>query len=145
MAIVSIDTYKAPVAEAAVKAGADVVNDVSGFQWDPDMAKTLAKLGCGTVLMHTRGLPDEWSSLPAVADMVLLIKRELRARADAALLAGLKRDRLVLDPGLGVGKRCGGLSVAAGFGSFSGTALSAAAGVSRKAFLGGESLAQNGG
>jgi dihydropteroate synthase len=103
--IVSIDTYKAKVARAAVAAGAEIVNDVSGFQWDRDMAKTLAKLDCGAVLMHTRGFPDDWSSLPPVADLVLLVKRELRERADAALLAGMKRDRLVLDPGFGFGKR----------------------------------------
>src|SRR5579863_3456711 len=86
-AIVSIDTYKTKVAEAAVEAGAEIVNDVSGFQWDREMAKTLAKLGCGAVLMHTRGFPDDWAALPPVADVVLLVKRELRACADAALLA----------------------------------------------------------
>jgi dihydropteroate synthase len=104
-AIVSVDTYKAKVAAAAVEAGAEIVNDVSGFQWDPDMAKTLAKLGCGAVLMHIRGFPDDWASLPVVPDLVLLVKRELKQRADAALLAGIKRDRLVLDPGFGFGKR----------------------------------------
>ena len=104
-AIVSIDTYKAKVAEAAVEAGAEIVNDVSGFQWDPEMAKTLAKLGCGAVLMHIRGFPDDWASLPPVPDLVLLVRRELKQRADAALLAGIKRDRLVLDPGFGFGKR----------------------------------------
>jgi dihydropteroate synthase len=104
-AIVSVDTYKAKVAEAAVEAGAEIVNDVSGFQWDPDMAKILAQLGCGAVLMHTRGFPDDWASLPPVADLVLLVKRELKQRADAALMAGMKRDRMVLDPGFGFGKR----------------------------------------
>ena len=104
-AIISVDTYKAKVAQAAVEAGAEIVNDVSGFQWDPDMAKTLAKLGCGAVLMHTRGFPDDWGSLAAVPDLVLLVKRELKQRADAALMAGVKRDRLVLDPGFGFGKR----------------------------------------
>lgn len=104
-AIVSVDTYKAKVAEAAVEAGAEIVNDVSGFQWDPEMAETLGKLGCGAVLMHMRGFPDDWASLPTVPDLVLLVKRELKQRADAALLAGIKRDQLVLDPGFGFGKR----------------------------------------
>src|SRR5216684_623847 len=90
-AIISVDTYKAKVAQAAVEGGAEIVNDVSGFQWNRDMAKTLAKLGCGAVLMHTRGFPDDWGSLPPVADVVLLVKRELRERADAALLAGMSR------------------------------------------------------
>ena len=105
LAIVSADTYKAKVAQAAVKEGAEIVNDVSGMLWDPEMAKTLATLGCGMVLMHTRGRPDEWASLPKVADIVVMVKRELRARADAALLAKIKRDHIVLDPGFGFGKR----------------------------------------
>jgi dihydropteroate synthase len=143
-AIVSIDTYKAKVARAAVEAGAEIVNDVSGFQWDPDMAKTLAMLGCGAVLMHTRGFPDDWSSLPAVADMVLLVKRELRARADAALLAGMKRDRLVLDPGFGFGKRFEeNYPLLRRFREFQELQYPLLAGVSRKSFIG-RALAQDG-
>src|SRR5262252_2242571 len=56
-AVVSVDTYKSRVAQAAVEAGADIINDVSGLQWDPKMAKTLAGLDCGVVLMHARGKP----------------------------------------------------------------------------------------
>ena len=104
-AVVSVDTYKATVAGAAVKAGAEIVNDVSGFLWDAQMAKTVAGLACGAILMHARGRPDEWQALPSVPDMVVLVKRELRARADAAVMAGIKRDRIVVDPGFGFGKR----------------------------------------
>src|SRR5579863_4335398 len=136
-AIVSVDTYKAKVAEAAVEAGAEIVNDVSGFQWDPDMAKTLAKLGCGAVLMHTRGFPDDWSSLPPVADLVLLVKRELKQRADAALFAGVKRDRLALDPGFGFGKRFEeNYPMLRRFREFQELHYPLLAGVSRKSFLG---------
>lgn len=103
-AIVSVDTYKAGVARAAVEAGAEVVNDISGFRWDPKMVKTLAELKVGAVLMHTRGRPEEWRSLPPIGDPVLLVKRELKQWAEAAVLAGVKRDRLVLDPGFGFGK-----------------------------------------
>jgi dihydropteroate synthase len=103
-ALVSVDTYKSVVARRAVEAGAEIVNDVSGFQWDPKMAKTLAGLKCGAVLMHVRGRPHEWSTLPAVADMVTLVKRDLRERTEAALLAGVKRERMVIDPGFGFGK-----------------------------------------
>ena len=142
--IVSVDTYKASVAQAAIEAGAEIVNDVSGFQWDPDMAKTLATLGCGAVLMHTRGFPDEWGSLPPVPDMVVLIKRELRARADAALLAGIKRDRLVLDPGFGFGKRLEeNFPLLRRFREFQELHYPLLAGVSRKSFLG-RALSQNG-
>src|SRR5215813_1901789 len=103
-AIVSVDTYKAGVARAAVKAGAEIVNDVSGFRWDRLMTKTLAELRCGSVMMHMRGRPEEWRNLPQVADMVLLIKRELSDWTQAAIRHGVKRDTLVLDPGLGFGK-----------------------------------------
>jgi len=103
-AIISVDTYKASVARAAVEEGAEIVNDVSGARWDPKMAKTLAELKVAAVLMHTRGRPEEWRSLPPIGDPVLLVKRELRQWAEAATLAGIKRDRLALDPGFGFGK-----------------------------------------
>jgi len=102
--VISVDTYKAAVARAAVEAGAEIVNDVSGFRWDSRMAKTLTELKCGAVLMHMRGRPEEWRTLPPVADIVTLVKRGLRERADAAIMAGVKRDRIVLDPGFGFGK-----------------------------------------
>jgi dihydropteroate synthase len=103
-AVISVDTYKASVAGAAVEAGAEIVNDVSGFRWDARMLKTLAELKCGAALMHMRGRPEEWRSLPPVSDIVVLVKRELRAWADAAQIAGVKRERIVLDPGFGFGK-----------------------------------------
>ncbi len=104
-AVISVDTYKANVARAAVELGAEIVNDVSGFRWDPKMAKTLAELKVGTVLMHSRGRPEEWRSLPPIGDPVLTVKRDLRQQIEAATLAGIKRDRFVLDPGFGFGKR----------------------------------------
>jgi dihydropteroate synthase len=103
-AIISVDTYKANVARAAVVAGAEIINDVSGFRWDPMMIKTLAELKCGAVLMHTRGRPEEWRKLPDVPDVVLLVKRELSEFSQEAVRLGIKRDALVLDPGLGFGK-----------------------------------------
>jgi dihydropteroate synthase len=103
-ALISIDTYKAGVARAAVEAGAAIVNDVSGFRWDPQMVKTLAKLNCGAVLMHMRGRPEEWRNLKPLADPVLLVKRELSDWTQEVVRLGIKRDRIVLDPGLGFGK-----------------------------------------
>lgn len=102
--VISIDTYKAAVARAAVEAGAEIVNDVSAFRWDPRMAKTVAELKCGAVLMHMRGRPEEWRKLTPVADIVVLAKRELRDWADAATMAGVKRERIAVDPGFGFGK-----------------------------------------
>lgn len=103
-AVLSVDTYKAAVARAAVDAGAEVVNDVSAFRWDRKMAPTVADLKCGAVLMHMRGRPDEWRNLPPAADIVVLVKRELREWADSAMMAGVKREKVVLDPGFGFGK-----------------------------------------
>jgi dihydropteroate synthase len=103
-AVISVDTYKASVARAATEAGAEIVNDVSGLRWDAQMAKTVAEIKCGVVLMHMRGRPEEWRSLPPASDVVLLVKRELRGRAEAALLAGVRREKIVLDPGFGFGK-----------------------------------------
>ena len=143
-AVVSVDTYKASVARAAVELGAEVVNDVSGFRWDPKMAKTLAELKVGAVLMHTRGRPDEWRSLPPIGDPVLLVKRELRQWAEAATLAGIKRDRLVLDPGFGFGKRFEeNYPLLAHFAELQQVGFPLLAGVSRKSFIG-RTLARDG-
>jgi dihydropteroate synthase len=136
-AVVSVDTSKASVARAAVDLGAEVVNDVSGFRWDPKMAKTLAELKVGAVLMHTRGRPEEWRTLPPIGDPVLLVKRELRQWAETAALAGIKRDRLVLDPGFGFGKSFEeNYPLLAHFAELQQMGFPLLAGVSRKSFIG---------
>lgn len=106
-AIVSVDTYKAATARAAVMAGAEIVNDVSGFSWDAAMAETCAELQCGAVLMHTRGTPGEWrTQAPLGREGVLpAVRDELTESLRAALKAGISLDRIVLDPGYGFGKR----------------------------------------
>jgi dihydropteroate synthase len=143
-AVVSIDTYKASVARAAVEFGAEVVNDVSGFRWDPKMAKTLAELKVGAVLMHTRGRPEEWRSLPPIGDPVLIVKRDLLQWAERATLAGIKRDRLVLDPGFGFGKRFEeNYPLLAHFNELQKMGFPLLAGVSRKSFIG-RTLARDG-
>jgi dihydropteroate synthase len=136
-AVVSVDTYKASVARAAVELGAEVVNDVSGFRWDPKMTKTLAALKVGAVLMHTRGRPEEWRSLPPIGDPVLMVKRDLRQWAESATLAGVKRDHLVLDPGFGFGKRLEeNYPLLAHFAELQQMGFPLLAGVSRKSFIG---------
>jgi len=138
-AVVSVDTYKASVARAAVELGAEVVNDVSGFRWDPDskMAKTVAELKVGAVLMHTRGRPEQWRSLPPIGDPVLMVKRELLQWAESATLAGIKRDHLVLDPGFGFGKRFEeNYPLLAHFAELQKMGFPLLAGVSRKSFIG---------
>lgn len=143
-AIISVDTYKASVARAAVEAGADIVNDISGFRWDPKMAKTLAELKVGAVLMHTRGRPEEWRSLPPIGDPVLVVKRDLRQWAEMAILAGIKRDHLALDPGFGFGKRYEeNYPLLAHFAELQQVGYPLVAGTSRKSFIG-RTLAHDG-
>ncbi len=143
-AIVSVDTYKAGVARAAVKAGAEIVNDVSGFLWDPQMRKTLAELKCGAILMHMRGRPQEWKTLPPLSEVVTVVKRELRERSDTAVIAGMKRERIVIDPGFGFGKsREENYPLLRRLEEFHELRFPLLVGVSRKSFIG-RALARNG-
>jgi dihydropteroate synthase len=135
--VISIDTYKASVARRAVEAGAEIVNDVSAFRWDPAMAKAVAELKCGAVVMHMRGRPEEWRTLDPVSDIVVLVKRELREWSDKAMLAGVKRERLVLDPGFGFGKNFDqNYPLLRRFDEFHQLRYPLLAGVSRKSFVG---------
>lgn len=142
--IISVDTYKAAVARAAFDAGAEIVNDVSGFRWDAHMKKTLAELKCGAVLMHSRGRPEEWAKLKPVPDVVTLVKRELREWADAAQISGMKRDHIMLDPGFGFGKRLEeNYPLLKRFDEFHQLRYPLMVGVSRKSFIG-RAIARNG-
>jgi dihydropteroate synthase len=143
-AVISVDTYKASVARAAAGAGAEIVNDISGLRWDAQMARTLAEIKCGAVLMHTRGRPEEWRTLPSPGDIFLLIKRELREWAEAAVLAGVRRERIALDPGFGFGKNFEqNYPLLARFQDFQSLGFPLVAGTSRKSFLG-RALAKDG-
>jgi len=136
-AVLSVDTYKATVARAAVDAGAEVVNDVSALRWDPLMAQTIADLKCAAVLMHMRGRPEEWRCLPPAGDIVLLVKRELKEWAEKAVLAGVRRERIVLDPGFGFGKNFReNYPLMARFSEFESVGFPLLAGTSRKSFIG---------
>jgi len=138
-AILSIDTYKAETAEAALRAGALIVNDVSGLLWEPAMAAICAAAGCGLVVMHTRGRPGEWRDLPRLAPAVLTaaVKSGLSTQVEAALAAGIRRDHLVIDPGFGFGKiGHENYALLAGLGGLLGLGQPLLAGVSRKSFVG---------
>jgi dihydropteroate synthase len=142
--VISIDTYKAEVARAAFAVGAEIVNDVSGLRWDPAMGKTIAELKCGAILMHMRGRPEEWKSLPPPGDVVLLVKRELRDRVEAAVLAGVRRERIAVDPGFGFGKSFDqNYPLLGRFQELQSLGLPLVAGTSRKSFLG-RTLAKGG-
>jgi dihydropteroate synthase len=136
-AVISVDTYKAVVARAAVGAGAEIVNDVSGFRWDPQMLRTLMDLRCGAVLMHMRGRPEEWRTLPPPADVVGLVKRELTELVQNVVAQGVRRERIVLDPGFGFGKSFDqNYPVIAHFHAFQEIGFPLLAGTSRKSFIG---------
>jgi dihydropteroate synthase len=106
-AIVSVDTYKAATARAALAAGAEIVNDVSGLRWDPEMGDVCAEFKSGVVLMHTRGRPEEWRDQPQLVpdELLAAVRSALAASLAAAAQAGIAVESIVLDPGYGFGKR----------------------------------------
>lgn len=101
---ISIDTMKAEVALRALGAGADIINDVSAFEADPAMAGIAAENGAGVVLMHMKGSPKTMQDRPDYADVVAEVGAYLRGRLDFAEQHGVRRDRMVVDPGIGFGK-----------------------------------------
>jgi dihydropteroate synthase len=103
--VVSVDTTRAAVAAAALEAGAAIVNDVSGGLADPEMPAVVADAGCPWVLMHWRGHSRDMYALASYDDPVAEVRRELDERVCTALAAGVRPDRLVLDPGIGFAKR----------------------------------------
>jgi dihydropteroate synthase len=102
---VSIDTYKAGVAVAALSAGASIVNDISGLGYDRKLADVVAGSGAAVVLMHTRGRSRQMYREAAYIDLVAEVAAELRQAMDRAIAAGITADRVILDPGLGFAKR----------------------------------------
>jgi dihydropteroate synthase len=138
-ALLSIDTYRARTAGAAMAAGAEIVNDVSGLLWDDAMAAACAGLQCGVILMHARGRPADWKSLPRLApeEVVPLVKSELEQRRDAALAAGISAEHIVLDPGFGFGKiHNANYPLLRGIPQIAALGQPVLAGISRKSFLG---------
>lgn len=101
---ISIDTMKAGVARAAMDAGADIINDISGLQHDPAMARTAAETGAGLVLMHMRGTPRTMQEQPQYRDVTAEVAASLRNYYDEATAAGVKPESISLDPGIGFGK-----------------------------------------
>ena len=102
---ISVDTYKADVAERALELGAEIINDPSGLTWDPQIGKTVAASDAALVLNHMRGRPETWAKLGSLPDVMGAIVRDLEATVHRARLAGVDRSRLIVDPGIGFGKR----------------------------------------
>jgi dihydropteroate synthase len=134
---VSIDTYRAVVAERALAAGASVVNDVSGGLADPDMAAVVRAAECPWILMHWRGHSRRMQDLAHYADVVDDVRRELAERVEAANQAGISADRIVIDPGLGFAKTAAhNWALLAHLDVLVGLGLPVLIGASRKSFLG---------
>jgi dihydropteroate synthase len=102
---VSVDTYKARVAREAMERGAVIVNDISGLQYDEDLARVVADAGAAIVLMHTRGRSSDMYQHAVYDDVVAEVSRELALAVGRAEAAGIARDAIVLDPGLGFAKK----------------------------------------
>lgn len=133
----SIDTYRASVAAAALNAGVGMVNDVSGGLADPDMAAVVRDAGCPWILMHWRGHSERMQELANYGDVVKDVHAELRARVDAAVAAGVDETRLVIDPGLGFAKTAEhNWALLAALDSFVEIGLPVLVAASRKSFLG---------
>jgi dihydropteroate synthase len=134
---VSIDTMRAETAAAAVGAGACLVNDVSGGLADPQMHTTVASLGVPYVAMHWRGHSDRMDELAQYDDVVIDVIRELRARADSAMAAGIEQRRIILDPGLGFAKEADhNWALLKGLPNLAAQGFPLLLGASRKRFLG---------
>ncbi len=135
-AIVSIDTSKPAVASAAVDAGAEVINDVTGGS-SPDMPGTMAETGAGVILMHMLGSPRTMQANPVYQDVLAEVDDFLAARAEQVIAAGVAATAVTIDPGIGFGKNVThNLELIAGLGRLVDRGFPVALGASRKAFLG---------
>jgi len=135
--LISIDTTLAEVAEAAIGAGADLINDVSGGTGDAKMLTLAARLDVPIVLMHNQGTPKTMQDNPYYDDVVGEVVAVLRERVEAALAAGIKKERIIIDPGIGFGKRRqDNIDLLAHLDAFAGLGFPVLLGTSRKRFMG---------
>ena len=102
---ISIDTRKKAVAKAAIDAGADIINDISALKDDPELADYVASAGVPVILMHMKGNPENMQNDPFYENVLESVKADLMEAADKAILKGIRKENIVLDPGIGFGKR----------------------------------------
>ena len=133
---ISVDTYKAEVAERAIELGAEIINDPSGLTFDPQLTKTVMNHNAGVILNHMRGTPDSWARLGPLPDVMGTVVRDLGAAVHRARLGGVDTARMVVDPGIGFGKRKEQNSeMLARLGQLAALDLPIMVGPSRKSFL----------
>jgi dihydropteroate synthase len=134
---ISIDTYKAPVAAAALRAGASLVNDVTALRGDDELADVVAAAGCEVCLMHMRGEPRTMQQDPRYDDVVSEVRAFLEERIEFAVSRGIALDRIVIDPGIGFGKTAAhNVALIARLGELAAVGRPILIGTSRKSFLG---------
>lgn len=134
---ISVDTYKAKVAEEALSAGANLVNDISALRFDPKMAEVVARYQVPVILMHMKGTPQTMQIDPSYEDVIQEIKQFFEQRIEAAERAGIRREHILLDPGIGFGKRLeDNLKIIREVDAFFELGLPVMLGPSRKSFLG---------
>jgi len=136
-ALISIDTNKAPVAQAAMDAGADIINDITGLRGDENMPRVVSQSGAGVIIMHMKGTPRTMQDAPAYQDIMSEIGDFFRQSVALALSFGIDPMSIALDPGIGFGKTPEhNRQLLAGIGSFAKTGHPILIGASRKSFLG---------
>jgi len=134
---ISIDTYKAVVADETLKAGAEIVNDVSGLKFDPALAGVVARHRAALVLMHTRGRPEVMQKLPPSPDILAEIEQSLKESVNLALRSGVAEESIIIDPGIGFGKTVeDNLAIIKHLDRFASFNLPIMIGTSRKTFIG---------
>lgn len=134
---ISIDTYKSRVAQAALEAGANIINDISALRFDPDMVHLAREAGVPVILMHMQGTPKNMQTDPHYDDLIGELRAFFQERLEFALAHGLSRDLLVLDPGIGFGKTFShNLEILNNMDAFLDLGCPLLIGPSRKAFLG---------
>lgn len=134
--VLSVDTMKAEVARAAIEAGAEIINDVSGLSADPAMRTVAAETGAHVVIGHMRGTPRDMQDAPAYRHVIPEVIGELCALAAAAVEQGVPEERILLDPGIGFGKRpADNVAIVSHLGAFASLGYPVVLGASRKSFL----------
>lgn len=103
--LISVDTYRAETAEEAIKVGADIINDISAMTFDERMAEVVKKYGVPVILMHIKGTPKNMQYNPEYIDVIEEVKEYFQKRVDFALSKGISMDKIILDPGVGFGKK----------------------------------------
>ncbi len=134
---ISVDTTRAEVAQAAIASGADLVNDISGGTYDPDMFSVVAQLGVPIIIMHIRGTPETMQTLTDYQDLIGEIYHFFQTQINEAIAAGIKKDNLIIDPGIGFAKTYEqNITLLRNLNAFSSLGVAMLVGVSRKSFIG---------